>query len=78
MAEALCSPHVQLTFRFRQVKGGCSKRQKPREEAGKVLKFPSELTVFEVGDVEKMPCGGKKKEVSYYARSGFENCRCLQ
>ena len=78
MSKTFSSPHVQLAFRFREVDGGRSKCQKPGEEAGKVLKFSGEHTVIKVGNVEKMPFGGKEQEVSDYARRGFEDCQALQ
>jgi len=67
MSKTFCSPHVQLAFRFREVDGGRGKCQKPREEAGKVLKFSGEETGINVGYVEKMTRWGKEQEVADYA-----------
>jgi hypothetical protein len=60
MPKALCGPHVQLAVRVREVEGGCGECEEPRKEAGEVLKFPGELTIFNVGDVEEVPCRGKE------------------
>jgi hypothetical protein len=39
-----------------------------------MFEFPSELTFFDIGEVEELPCGGKKKEILDSARGGFEVC----